>query len=72
MGENDRDLTEVFQAARSAERGNTPPFRRVLQGRPGRRRTGGPVRAVLVLGGAAGLGLLFVLLGRSGALVPDH
>jgi hypothetical protein len=64
MTDGDRDLHQAFQASRAAERAETPPFRRVLEGRPGTRRTRGPVRGLLVAGGAAALVVLMVLLGR--------
>ncbi len=53
----DDDLRDAFQAARETERPDTPPFARVLAGRPRRRRTLIPW---VLAAGAAAAGVLLV------------
>lgn len=71
MNDGDRDLHGAFQAARSSERAGAPPFRRVLEGRTDTRRKPSLVPRLLLLGGAAALVILTVLLDRPGDPVSE-
>lgn len=71
MTDHDRDLHEAFQASRAAERAEAPPFRRVLRGRAGPGRTRGPIRGLLLVGGAAALVVMVVLLSRPEKSEPE-
>jgi hypothetical protein len=64
MTDDDRDLRNVFRAARAADRSGTPPFRRVVEDRSREaRRRRGLVPGLLLAGGAIAIVLAMLRLG---------
>ena len=61
----DRDLRQLFAAARQAEKARTPAFDRLWETAPGRRRPPAtPLRLAAAAGAVATLALVFALLPR--------